>query len=119
MEVVKFIDSGKRLSRPAKAELEVYSMMTWCWEQEPQKRPKFLELFKFFSENPEYSNLKELLISQDLNFQDWKNTHYCFQTYWLKFIFIMMLFLLWHFKIFVKEKIINDSCLGEVVTTIF
>ena len=70
MEVVKFIDSGKRLSRPAKAELEVYSMMTWCWEQEPQKRPKFLELFKFFSENPEYSNLKELLISQDLNFQD-------------------------------------------------
>ena len=66
MEVVKYIDSGRRLSRPAKAELEVYSMMTWCWEQEPQKRPKFMELFKFFSENPEYSNLKEMLICQDL-----------------------------------------------------
>ena len=67
MEVVKYIDSGKRLQRPVKAELDVYSMMNWCWEEEPAKRPKFQELFKFFSENPEYSNLKELLISQDLD----------------------------------------------------
>lgn len=66
MEVVKFIDSGKRLMRPEKAEIEVYSFMTWCWEEDPSKRPKFSELFKFFAENPEYSNLKELMLTQDL-----------------------------------------------------
>ncbi len=56
----------KRLPRPAKAELEVYSTMEWCWEHDPAKRPKFSELFKIFSDNPEYSNLKELLLTQDL-----------------------------------------------------
>lgn len=65
-EVVKFIESGKRLLRPIKAEMEVFSIMTWCWEYEPSKRPKFNELFDFFTENPEYANLKELLLTQDM-----------------------------------------------------
>ncbi len=65
-EVVKFIDDGKRLLRPAKAEVDIFSMMTWCWEYEPSKRPKFTELFQFFVENPEYSNLRELVLCQDM-----------------------------------------------------
>ena len=56
----------KRLARPVKAELEVYATMEWCWEYEPAKRPKFSELFKIFSDNPEYSNLRDLLLTQDL-----------------------------------------------------
>ena len=65
-EVVKFVDEGHRLLRPQKAELEVFSMMSWCWEYEPCKRPKFYELFNFFVDNPEYANLKELILTQDL-----------------------------------------------------
>ena len=65
-EVVKFIESGKRLKRPPKADVDVFSMMTWCWEYEPVNRPKFVQLFNFFVETPEYSNLKELLMTQDL-----------------------------------------------------
>lgn len=65
-ETVSFIESGKRLLRPIKAELEIYSTMTWCWEYEPSKRPKFSELYQIFSESPEYANLKELLLTQDM-----------------------------------------------------
>ncbi len=65
-ETVAYVEEGKRLQRPEKAELHVYSTMTWCWEYSPENRPNFAELFQVFSENPEYENLKELLLTQDL-----------------------------------------------------
>ena len=65
-EVIKFIETGRRLLRPPKAELEIFSIMTWCWEYEPAKRPSFKELSKFFTSNPEYANLTDLLGSQDM-----------------------------------------------------
>ena len=65
-ETVKYIEEGKRLQRPEKAEIHIYDTMTWCWEYKPQARPSFAELFQVFCENPEYENLKELLKSQDL-----------------------------------------------------
>ena len=40
--------------------------MEWCWEYDATKRPKFSELFKIFANDPEYLNLKELLMTQDL-----------------------------------------------------
>lgn len=66
VETIKFIEDGQRLTRPEKADLGVFSTMTWCWEYDAKDRPTFQELFKAFAENPEYQNLKELLKSQDL-----------------------------------------------------
>ena len=58
---------GRRLALPDIANFEVQNIIKCCWEYSPDLRPKFSELLKFFSENPaEYSNLKELLINQDL-----------------------------------------------------
>ena len=65
-EVVKFIEAGNRLQRPPLAEIDIYSTMTWCWEEKPTDRPTFNDMFKKFTENPEYSNIKELLRTQDL-----------------------------------------------------
>lgn len=65
-QVLKFIEAGHRLPRPTHAELEIFSTMEWCWEYEPSKRPRFDELFRIFAENPEYLNVKELLLTQDL-----------------------------------------------------
>ncbi len=65
-ETVRFVEAGHRLSRPERAELDVYSAMLWCWEHRPGDRPTFQELFRIFVENPEYENMKELLKVQDL-----------------------------------------------------
>ena len=64
-EAVAHIQKGHRLLRPEKADIDVYSWMTCCWEHQPENRPSFSQLFEFFSENPEYLNLKELLKFQD------------------------------------------------------
>ena len=66
VEVVKYIELGKRLPKPEKAEFEVFNIMQNCWEKDPKLRPQFSELFNFFVESPEYANLKELLKTQDL-----------------------------------------------------
>ena len=65
-EVVKYIEAGQRLQRPPLAEIDIYATMTWCWEEKAADRPSFNDLFKKFTENPEYSNLVELLRTQDL-----------------------------------------------------
>ena len=64
-ETVKMIEEGKRLPRPDRAELDIYQTMEWCWEYKPADRPTFQDLFDKFSDNPEYSNLREMLKSQD------------------------------------------------------
>ncbi len=67
IETLRFIEEGRRLARPDRAELEMYSTMLWCWEYRPEDRPSFQELFRIFVENPEYENMKELLKNQDLH----------------------------------------------------
>jgi tyrosine-protein kinase len=43
-EVLGFIESGKRLLKPALCPQDVYEMMENCWRQEPDERPSFIEL---------------------------------------------------------------------------
>jgi len=73
VEVIKYLDAGKRLARPTECEQDVWNTMNWCWEYDPKSRPSFSELFKFFVESPEYANLKDLLKSQDLGKMDSKS----------------------------------------------
>jgi len=44
MEVVEFIKSGKRLSKPERCSDEIYEIMMLCWRPDPLERPSFAEL---------------------------------------------------------------------------
>jgi len=66
METVQYIEAGHRLAQPLMATNDVYDNMLMCWQSSPADRPGFDELFKVFSDNPEYMNLTELLLTQDL-----------------------------------------------------
>jgi len=66
METVQYIETGHRLPQPEMATNDVYDYMLKCWQYHPNDRPGFDELFSVFSDNPEYTNLTELLQTQDL-----------------------------------------------------
>jgi len=65
-QTVEYIESGHRLPMPEMATDDVYDIMLKCWQYKPADRPNFDDLFKIFSDNPEYMNLTELLKIQDL-----------------------------------------------------
>nr|KAG5686594.1 hypothetical protein BaRGS_019492 [Batillaria attramentaria] len=60
IEVVQFIEKGKRLSKPEKCPEIVYQTMLSCWKVEPEKRPTFRELNKHFQEEETYADVREL-----------------------------------------------------------
>ena len=43
-ELVRFLRCGERLEHPRLAFLELYRLMMDCWEELPQKKPKFRQL---------------------------------------------------------------------------
>nr|CAB3245920.1 FGFR fibroblast growth factor receptor precursor [Phallusia mammillata] len=43
-ELVRFLRQGERLEHPQFASPELYRLMRDCWEESPQKRPKFRQL---------------------------------------------------------------------------
>jgi len=63
---VEYIEAGHRLAMPPRATDDVYDIMLKCWAHRPAERPGFDELFSLFSDNPEYTNITELLKTQDL-----------------------------------------------------
>ena len=42
--VITFVTSGKVMSRTREIPSKIYSIMTDCWKQDPEKRPVFAEL---------------------------------------------------------------------------
>jgi len=44
MEIVEFIKSGKRLTKPERCPDEIYDIMMLCWRPDPSERPSFAEL---------------------------------------------------------------------------
>ena len=51
-EVIQRVDNGYRMPRPSKPNFEcpdqVYKKMRNCWDENPDKRPRFSELYQFF-----------------------------------------------------------------------
>ena len=43
-ELVRFLRQGERLEHPQFASMELYRLMRDCWEEMPQRRPKFRQL---------------------------------------------------------------------------
>jgi len=66
LKTLEYIEAGNRLAMPEKANNDDYGIMLECWSYKPDDRPSFDDLFKYFSDNPEYLNLTELLKTQDL-----------------------------------------------------
>ncbi|XP_049955937.1 tyrosine-protein kinase Shark isoform X2 [Schistocerca serialis cubense] len=61
-EVIELIERGERLSQTPHCPDEVYKIMKRCWEYNPKDRPTFNELLEIFSSDPEYINIKELVM---------------------------------------------------------
>ena len=66
IKTLEYLEAENRLAKPEKAGNDDYGIMLECWEYRAEDRPSFEYLFKYFSDNPEYLNLTELLKTQDL-----------------------------------------------------
>lgn len=61
VDVIKLVEIGKRLPRPALVPDNVYRAMENCWNYNPKDRPTFQYLTQFFANEPGYQNLFELI----------------------------------------------------------
>lgn len=60
IEVVQYIERGKRLEKPERCPDIVYQTMLSCWKVEPTERPTFRELNKHFQEDETYADVQLL-----------------------------------------------------------
>ncbi|XP_041355788.1 tyrosine-protein kinase HTK16-like [Gigantopelta aegis] len=60
IEVIQFIERGKRLSKPEKCPDQVYEKMLECWSMKPECRPTFNDLNVHFKD-PVYASIHSLI----------------------------------------------------------
>lgn len=63
VDAIKLVDSGERLPQPDLCPAYIFAVMNSCWNYHPKERPTFAYLMEFFSRDPEYQNLPELVHS--------------------------------------------------------
>lgn len=67
VEVIQLIEKGDRLPQSSSCPNEVYQIMVRCWAYLPKDRPTFKELMEIFSSDPEYMNIKELVLETTIS----------------------------------------------------
>ncbi|XP_067008964.1 tyrosine-protein kinase Shark [Anabrus simplex] len=67
VDVIQLIEKGERLQQTPKCPDDVYQIMERCWAYLPKDRPTFNELLEIFSSDPEYINIKELVVESDIS----------------------------------------------------
>lgn len=67
VDAIKLIEKGYRLSQPKLCPDNVYKIMENCWNYNPKDRPTFRYLTEYFSKDPEYQNLSELIKSEHIS----------------------------------------------------
>lgn len=65
-EVIALVENGTRLLQPPKCPDHVFETMSNCWNYRPKDRPTFRYLTEFFSSDPDYQNLIELIKTQNI-----------------------------------------------------
>jgi len=62
LELVDKLETGYRMEKPKHISRELYSLMLSCWNENPDKRPSFLQLHsrlnQLSEENQDYINLR-------------------------------------------------------------
>ncbi|XP_022341793.2 tyrosine-protein kinase HTK16-like [Crassostrea virginica] len=61
VEVMQFIESGERLSKPEDCPDTCYRKMRECWNKDPARRPNFKDLYKHFLQDQEYASVSEIM----------------------------------------------------------
>ncbi|XP_052245461.1 tyrosine-protein kinase HTK16-like [Dreissena polymorpha] len=61
IDVIKFIEEGKRLEKPSACPDMVYAEMLKCWSKEAKDRPTFKKLNTHFAEEDEYASTREVM----------------------------------------------------------
>ncbi|XP_036320282.1 vascular endothelial growth factor receptor 3-like [Rhagoletis pomonella] len=59
-ELIPYLVSGKRLEKPEICTDQVYAIMTQCWDENPEERPTFAELYKALSPRTAYVDINSL-----------------------------------------------------------
>lgn len=65
-EVIKKVEAGERLEQPEKCPDDVYAVMKRCWALDAAERPTFSQLLDTFSRDPEYINIRELVLETSI-----------------------------------------------------
>ena len=55
-EVIKYVREGNRLLKPEHCKREMYNIMYYCWDKDPDSRPNFTQLVDY---------LDKLLVSEN------------------------------------------------------
>ncbi|CAG2118074.1 unnamed protein product, partial [Medioppia subpectinata] len=64
--IIRFLESGKRLSKPIMCADIVFALMSLCWSYEPKNRPTFEEIVELMSANDsEYESIENELKLND------------------------------------------------------
>lgn len=67
VDAIQLIEEGKRLLKPQLCPDHVYKIMESCWNYKPKDRPCFRYLKEFFSTDPGYQNLIELVKTEHIS----------------------------------------------------
>lgn len=65
-DVIELIERGERLQKPELCPDNISEMMQNCWNYNPKERPTFRHLTEFFSTQPEYTNLIEMIKTEHI-----------------------------------------------------
>ena len=66
-EAIQLIESGQRLCQPVNCPNNIFKIMQNCWNYKPKDRPSFRYLTDFFSRDPDYQNIMELIKSKNIS----------------------------------------------------
>ncbi|SPP74726.1 tyrosine-protein kinase Shark [Drosophila guanche] len=61
VDAIKLVDSGERLPQPDLCPAYIYAAMLSCWKEHPKDRPTFAYLMEFFTRDPDYQNLPDMV----------------------------------------------------------
>lgn len=67
VDAIQYIEQGQRLQRPPLCPPHIYEIMHNCWNYIPRDRPTFYVLRDFFSRDPDYQNIVELIQTEHIS----------------------------------------------------
>uniref|UniRef100_A0A1A9WHW4 Tyrosine-protein kinase n=1 Tax=Glossina brevipalpis TaxID=37001 RepID=A0A1A9WHW4_9MUSC len=67
VDTIQLIESGHRLPQPTLCPIHIYKIIQNCWNYKAKDRPTFRYLTDFFSSDPDYQNIVELIKTTHIN----------------------------------------------------